>query len=132
MQEGKTRWTHYSIAYQFVWIPKYRRKVLTGDVQKATKELLAECCERHGFVLLALETDLDHVHIFVSAPPRYSPAEIANLLKGYSSRYLRTRFPYLKKVCGKDHLWTQAYYVGTAGAVSTESIRRYITECQGK
>jgi putative transposase len=132
MQAGKTRWADYSIAYHFVWIPKYRRKVLTGEVQKATKELLAECCERHGFVLLALETDLDHVHIFVSAPPRYSPAEIANLLKGYSSRYLRARFPHLKKVCGKDHLWTQAYYVGTAGTVSAEIIRRYISECQGK
>jgi len=99
---------------------------------RAKKELLAECCERHGFVLLALETDLDHVHIGVSAPPRYSPAEIANLLKGYSSRYVRARFPQLKKVCGKDHLWTQAYYVGTAGTVSAEVIRRYISECQGK
>lgn len=131
MQEGKTRWAHYSIAYHFVWIPKYRRKILTGAVQKATKELLTECCERHGLVLLALETDLDHVHIFVSAPPRLSPSEIANLLKGYSSRYLRHRFPHLKKLCGKDHLWTQAYYVGTAGAVSEEIIKRYITECQG-
>jgi putative transposase len=132
MQEGKTRWTHYSIAYHCVWIPKYRRKILTGDVQKVTKELLTECCERHGLVLLALETDVDHVHIFVSAPPRFSPAEIANLLKGYSSRSLRVRFPHLKQVCGKDHLWTQAYYVGTAGAVSAAVIRRYITECQGK
>lgn len=82
MQEGKTRWTHYSIAYHFVWIPTYRRKMLTGDVQKATKELLTLCCERHGLKLLALETDVDHVHIFVSAPPRFGPAEIANLLKG--------------------------------------------------
>jgi putative transposase len=132
MQDGKTRWTHYSIAYHLVWIPKYRRKVLTGEVQKATKELIAECCERHNLTLLALETDQDHVHVFVSAPPRFSPAEIANLLKGYSSRYLRERFPQLKRVCGKDHLWTQAYYVGTAGNVSAEIIRRYIMECQGK
>ncbi len=115
-----------------MWIPKYRRKVLTGEVQKATKELLTECCERHGFVLLALDTDIDHVHIVVSAPPRFSPAAIANLLKDYSSRYLRDRFPHLKRICGKDHLWTQAYYVGTAGAVSAAVIRRYITECQGK
>lgn len=132
MQEGKTRWTHYSIAYHLVWIPKYRRKVLTGEVQKATKELIAECCERHDLTLLALETDQDHVHVFVSTPPRFSPAGIANLLKGYSSRYLRERFPHLKRVCGKDHLWTQAYYVGTAGSVSAEVIQRYITECQGK
>ena len=132
MQTGKTRWAHYSIAYHLVWIPKYRREVLTGEVQKATKELIAECCERHDLTVLALDTDQDHVHVFVSAPPRFSPAEIANLLKGYSSRYLRERFPHLKRVCGKEHLWTQAYYVGTAGSVSAEVIRRYIMECQGK
>ena len=45
LQMGKTRYTHYSIAYHLVWIPTYRRQVLTGEVQKATKELLAECCE---------------------------------------------------------------------------------------
>ncbi len=115
-----------------VWIPKYRRKILTTEVEKATKELIAECCERHDLTLLALATDQDHVHMFVSAPPRFSPAEIANLLKGSSSRYLRERFPHLKRVCGKDHLWTQAYYVGTAGSVSAEIIRRSIMECQGK
>jgi len=132
MQSGKTRWTHYSIAYHLVWIPKYRRKVLTGEVQVETRRLIAECCERNGLTLLAVETDEDHIHVFVSAPPRFSPALIANLLKGYSSRYLREKFPTIKKKCGRDHLWTQAYYIGTAGNVSSETIRRYIEECQGK
>jgi len=132
LQVGKTRYTHYSIAYHLVWIPKYRRKILTGEVQAETKRLITACCERHGLTLLALETDIDHIHVFVSAPPRFSPALIANLLKGYSSRYLREKFPWLKKVCGKDHLWTSSYYVGTAGAVSAETITRYITDCQGK
>lgn len=131
-QVGKTRYTHYSIAYHLVWIPKYRRRVLTGEVQKETKRLIAQCCERHGLALLVLETDEDHIHVFVSAPPRYSPAQIANLLKGYSSRFLREQFPHLKKLCGKEHLWTSSYYVGTAGSVSAETIMRYITECQGK
>jgi putative transposase len=131
-QEGKTRYTHYSIAYQLVWIPKYRRRVLTGEVQKETKRLIAQCCERHRLTLLAMETDEDHIHVFISGPPRFSPAMSANLLKGHSSRYLRERFPHLKKVCGKEHLWTQSYSVGTAGAVSAETIKRYILECQGK
>lgn len=131
-QEGKTRWTHYSIAYHFVWLPKYRRKVLVGEVEAETKRLIQECCDKHELKLLALETDIDHVHVFISAPPRLSPANIANLLKGYTSRFLRQKFPKLKKVCGKESLWTSSYYVGTAGAVSAEVIRRYITECQGK
>lgn len=132
MQSGKTRWAHYSIAYHFVWIPRYRRRILTGEVQAETKRLISNCCATHGLVLLEIETDEDHIHVFVSAPPRFSPAGIAGLLKGFSSRYLREKFPWLKRKCGEDHLWTQAYYVGTAGAVSAEAIRRYIAECQGK
>ncbi len=132
LQMRKTRYTHYAIAYHLVWMPKYRRNILTGEVRAETKRLLMECCEQHGLTVLALETDIDHIHVFVSAPPRFSPAMIANLLKGHSSRYLREKFPRLKQVCGKDHLWTQSYYVGTAGVVSAETIKRYITDCQGK
>ena len=71
----------------------------------------------------------------MSAPPRWAPATIVGLLKGYSSRQLRAQFPALKKRCGQESLWTSAYYAyyaGTAGAVSAAVIRRYITECQGK
>jgi len=132
LQVGKTRYTQYSIAYHFVWIPKHRRRILTGEVQKETKRLITECCAQQGLTLLALEADEEHIHVFVSAPPRFSPALIANHLKGYSSRFLREKFPHLKKLCGKEHLWTSSYYVGTAGAVSAETIRRYIVQCQGK
>jgi len=132
MQSGKTRWTHYQIAYHLVWIPKYRRRILLGAVEQETKRLICECAEKNGLTILALETDIDHIHVFVSAPPRFSPAHVANLLKGYSSRYLRIKFPILKRKCGGEQLWTQAYYVGTAGQVTTEVVRRYIMECQGK
>ena len=129
---GTTRWSHYQTAYHFVWIPKYRRQVLIGPIQKETKRLLYECAEKNGFKILSLETDLDHVHCFVSAPPRYAPATIVGHLKGYSSKYLREKFPELLKKCGKEQLWTQAYYVGTAGSVSQQVILRYINDCQGR
>jgi putative transposase len=131
LQVGRTRYTRYTIAYHLVWIPKYRRKILTGEVQAETKRLLRDCCGRHGLRLLAVETDIEHIHVLVSAPPRFSPALIANLLKGESSRGLRAKFPHLKKLCGKEHLWTQSYYVATAGRVSVETIKRYIEECPG-
>jgi putative transposase len=129
---GTTRWTHYSTAYHFVWIPKYRRRIFTEQRQAACKTALQNCCETHGFTLLAAETDADHVHVFVSAPPRWAPSTIVGLLKGSTSRALRSQFPELKRICGRQQMWTQAYYVGTAGAVSAQGIRRYITECQGK
>lgn len=132
LQQRKTRWTHYQTGYHFVWIPKYRKKVLVGEVQKELKALIKQCADRNGFSILAIETDIDHVHVFVSAPPRFSPVWLANLLKGFTARELRKKFPFLKKKCGKDRLWTSAYYVGTAGQVSSETIIRYISECQGK
>ena len=132
LQSDKSRWCHYNIAYHFVWIPKYRRKILITEVMAETKRLLHECADKYQMKIIALETDIDHVHVFVSAPPRMSPSYIANLLKGYSSRFLRLKYPNLKKLCGKEQLWTKAYYVGTAGNMSAETIRRYISECQGK
>ena len=95
-------------------------------------QLNTERCSDSGIELLAIETDVDHVHVFVSAPPRMSPAYIAGLLKGHTAKRLREKFPSLKTRCGKDSLWTRTYYVGTAGAVSKEIILRYINERQGK
>ncbi|PZW32683.1 putative transposase [Thermosporothrix hazakensis] len=132
LQVGKTRYAHSSRAYHLVWIPQDRRQLLTGEVQKETKCLMAECCERQGLTLFALETDEDHIHEFISAPPRLSPALIANHLKGDASRFLRVRFPHLNKVSGKEHGWTSSSNVRTAGNVSAETIKRYIEECQGK
>jgi len=103
-----------------------------GAIEHETKRLIHECAKRNKLEILALETDEDHVHVFISAPPRFSPSHVANLLKGYTSKYLREKFPKLKNKCGNDQLWSQAYYVGTAGQVTTNTIRRYIMECQGK
>lgn len=132
LQTGKTRWSHYQIAYHFVWIPKYRRKILIGGVEVTIKKAIEDCCATHGFTLLALETDIDHVHCFVSALPKDAPSKIVGLLKGYSSKMVRQAFPTLAKKTGRDQLWASAYYVGTAGQVSAETIRRYIMECQGQ
>ena len=128
----KTRWCNYDIAYHIVWCPKYRRKVLVNEVEEEMKRIVAECCSDTGIELFAVETDVDHVHVFVGAPPRMSPAYIAGLLKGHTAKRLREKFPFLKTRCGKESLWTRTYYVGTAGSVSKEVILRYIDECQGK
>lgn len=109
----------------------HARPFLTADVAAAAERLIEECCHRHGRSLIAVETGLDHVPVFVSAPPRWSPAQIATVLKGSASRNLRERFPDLKRACGREQLWTQAYYVGTAGRVSAEMIRHYVEDCQG-
>ena len=69
--------------------------MLVGEIQKELKALVRTCVDKHGFSVIALETDIDHV--FVSAPPRFSPSWLANLLKGYTAHMLREKFPVLKK-----------------------------------
>ncbi|MDN3509175.1 MAG: IS200/IS605 family transposase, partial [Candidatus Neptunochlamydia sp.] len=76
--------------------------VRIGEAQKELKKLIYKCAEKNSLSIIAIEIDIDHVHVFVSPPPRYSPAFIANLLKGYTSRILPLKFPFLKRKCGKD------------------------------
>lgn len=127
----KTRYAHYTLNYHFVWCPKYRRKVLSGEVAEELRMIIDDIAGQTGFDVISLEVQPDHIHLFVSAPPKYSPAQLINTIKGASSRRLRNEFPELKEVVNEESLWTRTYYVGSAGHVSSETIRWYIEECQG-
>ena len=87
----------YGINYHLVWIPRYRKKVLVGPVEARLKELLAEIAMQYGFEILAVEVMPDHVHLFVSAPAKFSPAEIVRLFKGITSRRLKKEFESLRR-----------------------------------
>lgn len=123
----KTRYAHYNINYHFVWIPKYRKSILMDSIENTLEKTLKNASE--DIDILSLEIMPDHIHCSVSAPPRMSPSEIINILKGVSSRILRQEYSELQN---HKHLWTRTYYVGTAGQVSAETIKKYIEECQGK
>jgi REP-associated tyrosine transposase len=124
----------YVINYHLVWIPRYRKKVLVGSVEARSRELLAEIARQYGFEVLAVEVMPDHVHLFVSAPQKFSPAEIVRLFKGITWRRLKKEFESLRRQYRGKHarLWAEGYYVGTAGHVSAETIQRVIEESQKK
>ena len=81
--------------------------MLVEEVQAETKRLIAECCERQGLTLVAVETDEDHIHVFVSTPPRFSPTLIANLLKGYTSRFATRKNILISKRCAERTIFGQ-------------------------
>ena len=120
------------INYHLVWIPRYRKKVLVGPVEAKLKELLAEIATQYGFEILAVEVMPDHVHLFVNAPPKFAPAEIVRLFKWITSRNLNKEVANIRRqYWGKNAtLWAEGYYVGTAGYVSVETIKRYVEESQ--
>lgn len=126
----KSRHSSYILNYHIVWIPKYRRKFLSGELRQEAEEIIRVAILEKEWNLLALEVQPDHIHLFVSAPPTIAPAEIVKTVKGISARRLLMRYPELAKKTGRGTLWAPSYYVGTAGAVSSEIIKRYIEECQ--
>lgn len=111
------------INYHFVWIPRRRRKVLVREVEERLRELINEVALKNDLKVLALEIMPDHVHLFLGCPPSIAPDQIMFRIKGYSSRVLRQEFPHLLKM---PSMWTRSYFVGTAGNVSSETIKRYI------
>jgi putative transposase len=115
--------------YHFVWCPKYRRKVLIGEVEKRLKILLKEKASTLGCKMIAFETMPDHVHLFLQAPPTIAPNRIIAALKGYTSHELRKEFPPL--ATRLPSLWTRNYFVSTHGHVSSDMIKQYIAEQKG-
>jgi putative transposase len=119
----------------FFWIPKYRVSVLKGAVAERAKEIFREIAEQYEMRLDTLEVMPDHVHLFLSAPPRYAPAQVANTLKSISAKKIFAEFPQVKKVLWHGKFWADGYYVGSSGEdVTADMIRRYIKyqQDQGK
>ncbi len=111
------------VSYHFVWIPKRRRRVLIGEVERRLRELISETAFELKCVVIALEIMPDHVHLFLNCPPTMAPYQLMFRIKGKTSRILRQEYPHLKKM---PAMWTRSYFVSTAGNVSAETVRKYI------
>lgn len=128
----KTNLVHYrtcvcNINYHIVWSVKYRRKVLSQDVEAYLKDIIQLIAEDKGFTVKLFEVgDGDHVHVFVSAPPKLSITSIVKYLKGISGRKLFENFPELRARLWNGELWNHSYYVETVGCISEETVKKYI------
>lgn len=117
----------YNINYHLVWCVKYRRKVLTEPICSRLYGLVQEIAEEKGFTVSACKVgEADHVHCFVSAPPRLSVTAVVKYLKGISGNTLLREFPELRRQLWKGQLWNGSYFCETIGATSEENIKRYI------
>ena len=118
--------TVYNIEYHFVWVTKYRYKVLTGDVAVRVRELVRQTCEAFEIRILKGVVSLDHVHILTSAPPTLAPSEIMRRIKGRSAAKLFEEFPVLRKRYWGQHFWARGYFCSTVGQVTEEMIMTYL------
>lgn len=117
----------YHIQYHFVWCPKYRKGLLTSVRRVYLLSVLQRIAQEYDFEIVEVEVVPDHVHLFVSGPPRYSPAELIKTIKSISARELFNKFPELRDKLWAGEFWGPGYYVGTAGdQVTSETIKQYI------
>jgi len=124
-----SRWTHsnkaiFNIGYHLIWCPKYRRKVLVGEVEARLREIIIEAAKKIDCLIETIEIMPDHIHLFVRSSPVHAPHFIVQQLKGKSSRILRDEFPHLKSKI--PTLWTRSYFAESVGCISEETVKKYI------
>lgn len=119
----------YNLNYHIVLVTKYRHNVLKSTVEEYVKTRIAELCIQYNWELLALEVMPDHIHVFVSAPPKIAPLSIATTLKSILAVDIFREFCGLKqRYFWGSGLFSRGCYYGSAGSVSSETIKKYIEE----
>lgn len=116
-----------NINYHVVWSVKHRRKILDAQVEKYLKDIVQQIADEKGFIVQMFEcVEQDHVHCFITAPPKLSVTTIVKYLKGITGRKLYEQFPEIRSKLWKGQLWNHSYYCETIGSVSEKNIKRYI------
>ena len=117
----------YDTKYHLVWAPKYRKWILRGEIRQRVRELFIEIAEHHGFEIEEMEVDKDHIHLFLSFPPKVSISKVVGLFKAVSAREIRREFPGIKRQLWGGEFWEDGYFVRTVGdKVTAEIIKKYI------
>ena len=111
--------------YHLVFAPKYRRQIIYGKLKVEVGKILRDLCERKGIEIIQAECCVDHIHMLVRIPPKYSVSEIMGYLKGKSSLIIFDRHANLKYKYGNRHFWCRGYYVDTVGK-NAKKIQEYI------
>jgi len=118
--------TTHRLKYHLVWLPKYRKRVLRGKLAKRLYELLNQCAEVNGWVIVELNIQVDHVHMLVQLKPNLSIAKSVQLFKGGSSKKIREEFPELEEFLWGDSFWADGYFAETVGQITESRLKQYI------
>lgn len=116
--------------YHVVWIPKYRRRALYGQIRKRLGAVFHELARQRECKIHEGHLHSDHVHMFISIPPKYSVAQVIGFIKGKSAIHIARTFGGRTRNFTGEHFWARGYFVSTVGrdeAVIREYIKRQKT-----
>jgi len=116
----------YECKYHIVFCPKYRYRILSGDIGEYVQEQIYSLCrQKEDVEVLELNVQADHVHLILSIPPKYAVSNMMGYLKGKLALRLFNRYEQLGKRYWGRHLWSRGYCVSTIG-LDEEKIRKYV------
>ena len=118
--------TTYDLKYHIVWITKYRKPILKGEIAVRLRDLIRLMCKALDVEILKGNVSKDHVHLFVSIPPHISVSDFVKAMKGKSSRKMLSEFKALARTFWGRHLWARGYFATSSGHVTDEIIMKYI------
>lgn len=119
--------TKWKCQYHIVFIPKYRKKVLYGQLKSDVREIISTLCKYRDVEIIEGAVCSDHVHLSVAIPPKYSISNFMGYLKGRSILMIYDRHPELQSKWDKS-FWARGYYVATIGNITEDAIKKYIQE----
>ena len=125
MDKNSLTHTRWECKYHIVFAPKYRRQIIYGKIKRDVGKILRELCERKGVEIVEAECCIEHIHMLVRIPPKYSVSEVMGFLKGKSSLMIFDRHANLKYKYGNRNFWCRGYYVDTVGK-NAKKIQEYI------
>ncbi len=121
--------TIYACEYHIIWCTKYRRSVLSPEIQERLKALILEQQESYRYIVREVESMPDHIHLLASIPPEVSVTSVIGKIKGYTAKILRKEFPTLTRRL--PCLWTRSKFVASAGNVTLDVLKQYIEDQKG-
>ncbi|MCP4901026.1 MAG: IS200/IS605 family transposase [bacterium] len=116
----------FRLRYHFVFITKYRKPVLKGDIAKEIRKLTMEICRTHDIEIVKGHIRPDHIHLLLDVPPKLAPSKVMQAIKGKTSHRMLQDHRRLRKEFWGRHLWARGYFVATTGTVTDEAVAQYI------
>jgi len=121
----------YDLKIHLVWITKYRKPILKGEIADRIRHIVREICNANEVIIIKGHVSSDHIHLLLSYPPRLSISKLVQYLKEKTSRKLLQEYGLLRKQFWGQHIWARGYFVVSVGTMTDEIVKDYI-ENQGK
>ena len=120
--------TVFAIHLHVVWITKYRKPVLQGELAYRVREMIRQICQNERVEIIKGHVSKDHIHLFLSIPLQVTISRLVQRLKGKTSYKLMREYPQLRKQYWGQHMWARGYFCCSSGNITDEMIKQYIEQ----